>query len=207
MSGAQMFRRDGLDVSRETFERLELLDGLLRRWTARINLVSRASLDRLWDRHILDSVQIFDCVTPGRLWADLGSGGGFPGLVVAILAAERAPEMQVVLVESDHRKAVFLRTAARETGVACRVIVGRIEDIAPLKADRISARALADLDRLLEYADRHLAPEGVALFPKGVRWKTELARAQRRWRFEAQAIKSRTEDGAVILKIEGVSRA
>lgn len=207
MTGSLARQGGELNVSRETLDRFALFESLLRKWTTRINLVSRASLDDLWNRHILDSAQVFDCAKPGRLWVDLGSGGGFPGLVVAILAAERAPDMQTVLVESDQRKAAFLRAVMRETGVKCRVLAHRIEEIEPIGADTLSARALAELDKLLEFSERHLSPGGTALFPKGVRWRAELERARRRWHFDVQAIKSRTEDGAVILKIKGVSRA
>ena len=196
-----------LDVSRETIERLKVFEAVLRKWNPKINLVSRSSLTTLWQRHIIDSVQVFRCVAPRGHWVDLGSGGGFPGLVVAILAKAECPELKVTLIESDQRKATFLRTAARETGSTCEVIAGRIEEIPPQRADILSARALADLSGLLGFAERHLAPGGISLFPKGVTWEKEVAAARRQWKFDADPITSRTEDGAVILKIEGVSRA
>lgn len=194
------------DVSRETLDRLIRFDALLKKWNPRINLVSRASLDQSWTRHIADSVQVFHCVTARGHWVDLGSGGGFPGVIVAILAAEAAPDLKVTLVESDQRKAAFLRTAARECGVRLQVIARRIEAIPPLQADILSARALADLGQLLGFAERHLAADGVALFPKGATWEKELAEARQEWSFELTPIRSRTESEAVILKIERVSR-
>ena len=195
-----------LNVSRETIERLRAFEALIIKWNSHINLVSRNSIPHLWARHIADSVQVFRCVQSGGHWGDLGSGGGFPGIIVAILAADEAPELAVTLVESDQRKAAFLRTAARETGASCTVAAERIEAIPPLNADILSARALADLATLLGHAERHLKPGGVALFPKGVTWEKELQRARQEWRFEAEPITSLTEPEAVILKIEGVSR-
>lgn len=198
---------EGISVSRETSERLELFDALLHKWNPAINLVSRSSLKDSWSRHILDSEQIFRCVDPAGSWVDLGSGGGFPGIVVAIIAAVEAPDMKISLVESDQRKSAFLRTAARETGVNCSIISKRIEHVDPLDADILSARALADLAKLLGFAERHLSKTGTALFPKGATWEKEVEDAQGEWLFEAEPIRSRTNDEAVILKIKGVSRA
>ncbi len=155
-------------VSRETMARLDAYAGLLEKWTPAINLVSKASLRDLWTRHFLDSAQILGLAKTriGR-WVDLGAGGGFPGMVCAIMAAECAPDLRFTFVESDSRKATFLRTVSRETSVPVEIIDERIENIAPLKADVLSARALAPLKVLLEHAERHLAANGQALFPKG----------------------------------------
>lgn len=196
-----------MDVSRETSDRLGIYAQLLRKWNPRINLVSRNTLDDLETRHIADSMQVFDLASRGwKHWADLGSGGGFPGLVIAILAAEFSPEAQVTLVESDQRKCAFLRTVIRETGVPAAVIAERIEATAPLSADILSARALADLDALLGFADRHLGDAGTALFSKGANWKKEVDNARVQWRFDCEATTSRTEPNAVILKIGGITR-
>ncbi len=197
---------DALDVSRETFERLSLYVDLVKRWNPRINLVSRNSMNDIWNRHILDSVQVFRCADPFEAWADLGSGGGFPGMVCAIIAVEEAPNTHFHFVESDQRKSAFLRNVARECGVSCQVISKRIEAIDPLGADILSARALADLNTLLSFCDRHLSEFGTALLPKGANWKKELVEAQEEWKFEAEPITSLTEPQAVILKIKGVSR-
>ncbi|WP_146347666.1 16S rRNA (guanine(527)-N(7))-methyltransferase RsmG [Falsiphaeobacter marinintestinus] len=195
-----------LNVSRETFERMEIFADLLQKWNPKINLVSRNSMSDLWIRHIKDSVQVFRCVQSIGHWVDLGSGGGFPGTIVAIMAASEAPRLKVTLVESDQRKSAFLRTAARETGVGCQVISKRIEQVPELKAQVLSARALADLTTLLGFAEQHLDENGIALFPKGATWEKELAEARRHWQFEATPVKSLTESEAVILKIKGVSR-
>lgn len=195
------------DVSRETIERLKVFDNILHKWNPKINLVSRASLKDSWTRHITDSVQVFRCVQPIGHWVDLGSGGGFPGLVVAIMAAVEKPDIKVTLIESDQRKSAFLRTVARETGVKCQVLSRRIEEIPPQGANILSARALADLPTLLGFCDRHLVKEGVALFPKGATWQKEVDAARQEWSFDVEPIKSKTEPEAVILRIRGVSRA
>lgn len=194
------------DVSRETLDRLETYAALLKKWNPAINLVAKSTLDDLWDRHIVDSAQIFGLIPDFQHWADLGSGGGFPGMVVAILAAERQPQAKVTLVESDLRKATFLRTVARETGIDADVISQRIEQVPPLGVDVISARALAPLDRLLAFAERHLTPQGTALFLKGQNFQTELDTALASWRFDVQKLSSQTESTAVILKIGGLAR-
>ncbi len=195
-----------LNVSRETIQRLEIFDGVIQKWNPRINLVSRSSLDQLWTRHIADSVQVFRCVETPLHWVDIGSGGGFPGLVIALLAAEEAPKMKVTLIESDQRKSAFLRTAARECGASVTVLSERIEKVPSQEAGVLSARALASLDDLLEFSERHLAENGTAVFPKGENWKKEVDNAQQRWRFEVETAKSLTEPEAVILKIRGVER-
>lgn len=196
-----------LNVSRETQERLELFAALLMKWNPKINLVSRASLDDLWSRHILDSVQVFRLHSGGfKNWVDLGSGGGFPGLVIAILSAETSELGKITLVEGDQRKAVFLRTVLRETGISANVISERIEKISPLGSDVLSARALADLSLLFEFAERHLSPYGTALFPKGRNWKKELQNARSSWNFDYEYIPSLTDSESAILKIKGLSR-
>ncbi|MEO3477040.1 16S rRNA (guanine(527)-N(7))-methyltransferase RsmG [Phaeobacter sp. CAU 1743] len=195
-----------LNVSRETLDRLKIFEQVLLKWNPKINLVSRNSLDDLWTRHIIDSVQVFRCVSPPNHWVDIGSGGGLPGVIVAIMAAEESPNTKVTLIESDQRKSAFLRTAARECGAKLTVISKRIEQADPQNADVLSARALADLSLLLEFSERHLSPTGTALFPKGANWKKEVDNARQRWRFDFEPITSLTEPDAVVLKIEGVAR-
>ncbi|MBK1634865.1 16S rRNA (guanine(527)-N(7))-methyltransferase RsmG [Rhodovulum adriaticum] len=196
------------DVPRETSERLSAYAALLRKWNPAINLVSRSTLKDLETRHIADSAQLFDLAPKNAAhWVDLGSGGGFPGLVIAILAADAAPQMRVTLIESDLRKATFLRTAARELGLEnTNVLSQRIEAAPPQGADVLSARALAPLTDLLSFATRHLAPDGVALFPKGARHDQELEAALATWRFTVQKIPSTTDPQAVILQIGGIAR-
>lgn len=196
-----------VDVSRETLDRLSGLEALLQKWNPAINLVSAATLSEVWTRHFLDSAQLFDCAgAQVAHWADLGSGGGFPGLVVGVLAREKCPEMQLTLIESDKRKAAFLLNAARELGLKATVRADRIEKVTPLGADVLSARALAPLTKLLAFAERHLSPEGIALFPKGERWKEEVALAEASWSFTCEPRESLTDPQAVVLKIRGLKR-
>lgn len=197
---------DEWNVSRETFERLERFANLLQKWNPRINLVSKSTLPDLWSRHIVDSIQVFQCVEANGHWVDLGSGGGFPGIIIGILGAELNNDLRVTLVESDQRKSAFLRTAARETGIPVSVVSKRIEQIGPLNADILSARALADLSKLMEYSDLHLVKNGTAVFPKGATWKKEVDKAREHWSFSAAPVKSVTNSDAVILKIKGIMR-
>lgn len=197
----------GRNVSRETRERLAQYEALLRKWNPTINLISRSTLDVIWERHFRDSVQVFDLAPDGaKKWADLGSGGGFPGLVAAILAADERPDLQVTLVESDQRKAAFLSTVARDAGVEVAVIAQRIEEVAPLDTDVLTARALAPLHRLLGHAERHLSPTGIALFQKGAAWRDEVQQALETWRFTYQNNTSVTDPAATVLSIGGISR-
>lgn len=195
-------------VSRETDDRFDAFLDELRRWNPTINLVSPGDEALLRSRHLADSLQLFGlCPTGARHWLDLGTGGGFPGLVIAIAAAGTRPDLVVTLVESDARKAAFLDAAARRAGVAPRVVCARAEAIAPQKADVVSARALAPLDRLLGLVHRHLAPDGVALLPKGRRWPAEVDEALARWSFTVQNIASQTDPAGAVLAIRGVTRA
>lgn len=195
-------------VSRETQGRLETYAALLLKWNPRINLVSKKSLEDMWTRHFADSAQIHQIAPhPVEHWVDLGSGGGFPGLVVAILGQDSGSPKRMTLVESDARKAAFLRVVIRETGINAAVLNDRIEKAKAQQADVLSARALTDLNGLLGFAERHLAPGGTALFPKGARWENEIEEAERTWRFTYRLVKSETEDGPVIFAITGVSRA
>ncbi len=199
---------EGLNVSRETLNRLKLYEALLQKWTPRINLVSRTSLAEAWQRHILDSMQIFDLAPhPVDHWVDIGSGGGFPGLVIAIMGMDDRSPSRVTLVESDTRKCAFLRNVIRETGAPASVVNDRIENIPPLQADILSARALANLTQLVSYADLHLSKSGTAIFPKGASWENELSEAQRTWNFGHRVVKSVTQTGPVILTITGIARA
>ncbi|MBT9385708.1 16S rRNA (guanine(527)-N(7))-methyltransferase RsmG [Pseudooceanicola sp. CBS1P-1] len=193
-------------VSRETSEKLRLYAELLEKWNRKINLVSKHTIPDLWTRHFVDSAQIHSLASDFAHWLDIGSGGGFPGLVIAIRAAELQPDATFTLIESDQRKCAFLRSVARETGVKVQVLSQRIEQAPVQGADVLSARALASLSDLLGFAERHLAPEGVALFPKGQRWKEEISEAEAQWRFRWEAVPSKTESEAVILKIGGIRR-
>ena len=160
-----------IDVSRETMDRLAVYVALVEKWQQRVNLVSASTLPDIWMRHIWDSAQLALLVPAGtgRI-LDVGSGAGFPGLVLAVLC-----DAELHLVESDQKKAVFLQTVIRETGVRAVVHNRRIESLPPIGADIVTARALASLDRLLELLEAQLVPGMRCLFLKGARAEAELA--------------------------------
>lgn len=190
-------------VSRETEGRFRRFAELVLKWNSRINLVSTADEDKLWERHIADAVDLANLIPSSQAaYADLGSGGGFPGIVVAMMR----PNLTSTLVESDGRKAAFLRTVRRQLNLPFDVIEGRIEEIPPLKVDIVSARALASLDRLLGYVERHVVTTGRGFFMKGQSWKAEIDSAERSWTFRAIPHISRLENGGAILEIEQVRR-
>ncbi len=196
----------GANVSRETVELLEAFAAMVRKWNPKINLVSKSTLDDLMTRHIVDSVQIFDIVGPNfKHWADFGSGGGFPGIVVAILAKTAVPEARISLVESDARKCAFLREASRQLGLNVKVFNERIEKVPALEADIISARALARLNMLCDFAIRHGGTDFMAVFPKGETYQDEIDEAKLTWDFELEVLPSKTEAKAAILKLRNIA--
>ena len=164
-----------LNVSREKIDILKKYLKILEQWNKSINLVSKNTEVNLWDRHILDSAQLFVFLNANiRTWVDLGSGAGFPGLVIAILAKDKFPTMQMTLIESNKRKCVFLSEVARELNLKIRIISGRIEDCSFLNADIVSARALAPMKMLLTYFNLHSKKSGKGPFLKGKNIKSEL---------------------------------
>ena len=200
MSGREAFRA-ATNVSRETFEMLETYERLLVAWNRKINLVAPGTLGDLWTRHFLDSAQVVEIAGAKGVWADLGSGGGFPGAVAAIMSG-----CETVLIESDQRKAAFLRTLARET-CGFQVISQRIEDAEPQTADVVSARALAPLPMLLGYVQRHMKDGGSAVLLKGKKAQSEIREALEHWRFDCETYPSKTDPEAVVLKIGDIQRA
>jgi 16S rRNA (guanine527-N7)-methyltransferase len=196
-----------VDVSRETGERLERFAALVRRWQAADNLVAPQTLPLLWRRHIADSAQLVTMFPEARTWLDLGSGAGFPAIVLAILLSEK--NGAVHLVESNQRKCAFLRQAIRETGAPATVHAGRIEAVLagwrePI--DRVSARALAPLPRLLSLAEPVLSAGAVGAFHKGQDFEREIEEASKSWRFDLILHKSLVEEGGVILEISRLAR-
>ncbi|WP_166417748.1 16S rRNA (guanine(527)-N(7))-methyltransferase RsmG [Cochlodiniinecator piscidefendens] len=195
------------NVSRETLDALQKYVSLVEKWNPAINLVSKKSVEDLWERHILDSVQIYRCAEPGKIWVDIGSGGGFPGIVAAIMAKTENPNTKFVLIESDLRKGVFLKTVIRELNLKAEVITNRIEKVQAMNADIVSARALANLNALLSYVDIHLAKGGTALLPKGISVDQEIADAKGNWQFQYDKIQSKTDSQAFILKVKDIVSA
>lgn len=200
---------DALQVSGDGIEKLKLFEDLARKWTQKINLISRNTIDDIWGRHIEDSAQIMLSAPQNpKIWADFGSGGGFPGIIVATILADRKADTKVILVESDQRKSAFLREAKRNLGLdLCEVVAQRAEMIEPIGADVISARALASLDMLCGFAQRHGRADGLCLFPKGETWEDEVAIAQKNWEFDLVAIPDTGHSGSALLKLRNLRRA
>jgi 16S rRNA (guanine527-N7)-methyltransferase len=198
-----------IDVSRETQDRLDKFANLFLKWASKINLVAPSTTELLWTRHIADSLQLRNIISEPAVWIDLGSGGGFPGIVMAILLAEKA-EGWVHLVESNHKKCGFLRMALIETGGRGAVHPLRIEDAQKsLEApDVISARALADLDQLCVLSEPWAKqnPEMKMLFHKGRDYQAEIEKARGRWTFDLVIHKSVVEADSVILEISSLER-
>lgn len=196
------------DVSRETRDRLMLYAERLEKWNKAINLVAKSTLPKLWQRHMADSAQAFAHIPDGaRTLLDLGSGGGFPGLVLAILGAGR---LDVHLVDSDQRKGVFLRDVSRETGVPVTVHTARIEalkgaEAVPAFFDVVSARACAPLDQLCGFAHPFWKKDTVGLFLKGRGAHEELTRAQDRWTLRADLIPSVSDGDAHLVRLQDLS--
>lgn len=195
------------DVSRETLDLLNRYVELIIKWNPKINLVAKSTIDDIWSRHIEDSLQVyFQADAKCQKWLDIGSGGGLPGIVIAILAKTQDAGFKVELMESDQRKSVFLRTVIRELELPATVVTSRIEAAEPSVADILSARALADLSVLLAFSERHLRSGGYCMFAKGKNWQNELKKAQESWHFQYEVFTSITDADAVVLKLWEVER-
>ncbi|GAB4123698.1 MAG: 16S rRNA (guanine(527)-N(7))-methyltransferase RsmG [Rhodothalassiaceae bacterium] len=194
-----------LGVSRETAERLDRYLALLDKWQKRLNLIGSRTIADVWTRHVLDSGQLALHVAQSgrpapRRWADLGSGAGFPGLVLAMMGAQ-----DVHLIESDRRKCAFLGQAARAAGVDVTIHAARIETLAPLGADIVTARALAPLGTLIGLASPHLSPEGEMWFLKGADVQEELTRARQCWTFDATLLPSLTSGTGSVVRLRRIA--
>jgi 16S rRNA (guanine527-N7)-methyltransferase len=196
------------DVSRETLQRLEIYQSLLQRWSQVQDLVAPGSMAELWHRHFADSAQLVRLAPTAKVWLDLGTGAGFPGLVIAILAAS-APGIRVHLVESNARKCAFLKDVVRQTAAPVDIYPLRIEDMATqhrLPAiDVVTARALAPLADLLELAAPFFRSETAGLFLKGRTAADEVREAGKRWHFETALHESLTESEARIVAVRHLS--
>ncbi len=186
------------NVSRETLSRLKAYADLLTDWNARHNLVAKSTLPGLWHRHFWDSAQLLPLIPEtARTLADLGSGAGFPGLVLAVLR----PGLKVTLHEATVKKCAFLQAAANRMGVKAEIRNARLEDLAPQPFDVVTARALAPLPLLLTYAHRFTAPNTVCLFLKGQNVGPELTEASKYWNMKASQVPSQTDPSAAIVTV------
>lgn len=189
-------------VSRETLARLKIYADLLVKWQKAVNLVGPGTLADIWRRHFLDSAQLLPLAPDGaRLWVDLGSGAGFPGLVLAILGA-----VDVHLIESDGRKCAFMQEVARLTEAKVQIHRCRIESAPQLRASICVARALAPLSKLLDYAERFSSQDTVCLFPKGQDVEAELTEAAKSWTMHIERLPSRSDPTGTILRVKGFHR-
>jgi 16S rRNA (guanine527-N7)-methyltransferase len=195
-------------VSRETWARLDTLVVHLLRWQQHTNLIADSTLPQIWTRHIADSLQLLDLVPGARTWVDLGSGAGFPGLVIACACADTA-DAQVHLVDSKQKKANFVRECVTTLRLPAIVHAQRIEDFAKSNKQRfdvVTARAVAPLDKLLGYANPLLKRGGVGVFPKGQDVEAELTTASKSWSIDAELVPSRTDPHARIVLVRRVAK-
>lgn len=202
------FLKSTLDVSRETLELLQIYVDLLVKWQNKTNLVSNSTVNEVWHRHICDSAQSKIVMPDKTKWLDIGSGAGFPGLVLAILGRNE-PGFHVQLVESNGKKCAFLRAAIRETGLGANVACERIESVAKrfMDAEVVTARALAPLDELLDLTQGWLTGGAVGLFPKGREYLLELEKCRGRWEFDLVKHASRIEENSVLLEISNLRKS
>lgn len=208
IDGPEAFQR-ALAVSRETVDRLIMYENLLRQWQRAVNLVAPGTIPDIWDRHFADSAQLARLIPEDAAsLVDLGSGGGFPGLVLAIMLAER-DRIRVSLIESDTRKAAFLREVARQTGVPVDILATRIENPETQRkvgrVDVVTVRALAPLSRLLELAAPFFAPRTVGLFLKGRDIHGEIDEARVSWRVDVELVQSMTDSQGQIAVVRNVA--
>ena len=187
-------------LSKNVQKKLQTFETLLKKWQKAVNLVSSKALDSLWNRHILDSAQLFARLpTDAKTLVDMGSGGGFPALILALMAQDSSRPLQVHMIESDTRKCAFLNECVRQFQLPAQVHNSRIEDMSPLPADVITARALADLKTLLTLSRPFWHADTCALFLKGAQVKDELAALSSEWAY--RCFPSQTDPSGVIVEI------
>lgn len=192
------------NVSRETLTSIEKIVDELDGWRKKINLIGPSEFDQVWRRHVLDSAQLIPLMPRSGRIVDLGSGSGFPALIIA--AATQHDEAEIVMIETVGKKCAFLRAAIQAADLPAKVRQGRVENVNDLSTECVTARAFAPLPKLLEYAEKWLSNGAYGIFPKGRRWEEELTQAKESWRFTYEVIPSVSGGDGVILKISEVSR-
>ena len=194
------------NVSYETITKLKTYQTLLNEWQAKFNLVSKSSLEDAWNRHFLDSMQLFKYIPDtAKSLADFGSGAGFPGMVLAIMAQEKTPYLKVNLIESTKKKTMYLKEVAAATGTEVNIINDRIENLKGQKFDVITSRAMTSLVDLLGYAEPFCLKDTVCIFPKGRNYAAELAEAHKTWRFKCRIEPSELSPESRILIITDIA--
>ena len=177
-------------------------------WNKKINLVSRKSISTSWNRHFLDSAQLWLYLPPkANKWLDFGSGAGFPGLVIAFISKELKPDLKIVLVEKNKKKAFFLNEVVNKIGLNVEILSKNVESIIPQKADVITSRAFGKLDHLLKISYKHQNRDTTALFPKGVNFTEEIIISKKKWNYEIEKITNIIDNNSFILKIRKLTCA
>jgi len=196
------------NVSRETINKLTEYSALAEKWSKKINIVSKNDLSRIWERHICDSLQIWqpEIIPRNARWLDVGSGGGFPIVVIAILASQQDANLTLSCVESDKRKCAFLRHVVQTLNLRLNVMSERVEHLTPQKADVLSARAFSALPDLFRLTERHFTTDTVFLLQKGETWQEEIEIALKAWQFTYDSRRSKTNAKAALLEIRNVQR-
>ena len=194
-----------LNVSRETLNGFYEYETLLSKWNEKINLVSKNTLVDIWERHFLDSGQIIKHVeASGKRWVDVGSGAGFPGLVVALLLRDRKIDCDLVLVEKNPKKGFFLSEVIRKLKLSVEVVNDNIDTLEPLNADILTARAFSELNNLIEIAFRHRKKEGICLFLKGENYRIELDKTLNYWFFDYDIVDSLSSSSGKIIRVKKI---
>ncbi len=194
-----------LNVSRETLNGFYEYQTLLSKWNEKINLVSKHTLVDIWERHFLDSGQIIKNVeASGKRWVDVGSGAGFPGLVIALLLRDKKVDCDLVLVEKNPKKVFFLNEVIRKLNLDVKVIKDNIYTLEPLNADILTARAFSELNNLMEIAFRHRKKEGICLFLKGENYRIELDKTLNYWFFDYDVVGSLSSYSGKIIRVKRI---
>ena len=194
-----------LNVSRETLKCFYEYKTLLSKWNEKINLVSKNTLVDIWERHFLDSGQIIKHVeASGKRWVDVGSGAGFPGLVVALLLRDREIDCNLVLVEKNPKKGFFLNEVIRKLNLNVEVVNDNIYTLEPLNADILTARAFSELNNLIEISFRHRKKEGLCLFLKGENYGFELDKTLNYWFFDYDVVESLSSSSGKIIRVKKI---
>ncbi len=194
-------------VSRETMDRLKAYEASLYEWQNRMNLVSKNSLENAWKRHFQDSMQLFSLLPQQGIIYDFGSGAGFPGMVLAVMSAEKTPYLKFRLVESIKKKTLYLNEVKKITGISnVEILNKRIEEIPAEAADVIISRAMASLSDLLNYAQKFCTRKTKCIFLKGKSYADEIAEAKKIWKFNAEVLPSQESDEGVILIITDIHK-
>ena len=195
------------NVSRETMESLIAFQNMVLEWNEKFNLISKSSVDDIWNRHIIDSAQLIQYIEKNdKILYDFGSGAGFPAIVLAIMSKELYPNLKMTLIESIGKKTTFLSEVNKKLKLDMKILPERIEKLTLPKADIITSRAMASLEKLLPYAKPFCNKKTRLLFLKGEKWQEEIKTAEQKWAFEYQSYPSDTSDKGRVLIIKNIRR-